>query len=164
MHKSIPSLICRVCGSAEETMVHLLAVCPTLATTAYLHHHNLIAAVIHWHLMRLYSFQLCSRSWYSHKPSPVIKSPTAKILWDFKLVTTLNDPSNHPDIVLYDFHQQEIFFVEIFCPADITVVTKEDEKIVPWQHISIRCIICQLPLSQFFWDVWVWSPLIAYSF
>ena len=47
MHKSIPSLMCRVCGLAEETVVHLLAACPTLATTAYLHHHNLVAAMIH---------------------------------------------------------------------------------------------------------------------
>ena len=34
MHKSIPSLMCRVCGSDEETIVHLLAACLTLATTA----------------------------------------------------------------------------------------------------------------------------------
>ena len=36
MHKSIPSLMCRACGSAEETIVHLLAAFPTLATAAYL--------------------------------------------------------------------------------------------------------------------------------
>ena len=59
----------------------------------------------------------------------MIESPTAKILWDFRLVTTINHPSNCPDIVLYDFCQQQIFFIEISCPADINVVTKEDEKI-----------------------------------
>ena len=36
MHKSIPSLMCRVCSSAEETIVHLLAAFPTLSTAAYL--------------------------------------------------------------------------------------------------------------------------------
>ena len=79
--------------------------------------------------MKFYSFQSCGRSWYSHKPPPVIESSIAKILWDFRLVTTHNHPSNRPDIVLYDFHQQEIFFIEISCPADINVSTKEDEKI-----------------------------------
>ena len=64
-----------------------------------------------------------------HKPPPVIESSIAKILWDFRLVTTHNHPSNRPDIVLYDFHQQEIFFIEISCLADINVSTKEDEKI-----------------------------------
>ena len=129
MHKSIPSLMCRVCGTAEETIVHLLAACHILATTAYLHRHNLVAAVIHWHLMRFYSFQSCSRSWYSHKPPPVIESSSAKILWDFILATSHNHPSNRHDIVLYDFRQQEIFFIEISCPADINVSIKEDEKI-----------------------------------
>ena len=129
MHKSIPSLMCRICGTSEETIVHLLAACPILATTAYLHCHNLVAAVVHWHLMRFYSFQSCSRSWYSHKPPPVIESSIAKILWDFRLVTTSNHPSNRPDIVLCDFHRQEIFLIEISCPEDINVSTKEDEKI-----------------------------------
>ena len=140
MHKFIPSLMCRVCGTAEETIVHLLAACPILATTAYLHRHNLVAAVIHWHLMRFYSFQSCSRLWYSHKPSPVIESSSAKILWDFRLATSHNHPSSHPDIVLYDFRQQEIFFVEISCPADINVSIKEDEKIN--KYLSLATDFC----------------------
>ena len=118
--------MCRVCGSAEETIVHLLAACSTLATTTYLHHHDLVAAVIHRHLMRFYSFQTCSRAWYSHKPPPVIESPTAKILWDFRLVRNFKHLSNRPDTVLYDFRQ---FFIKISCPADINISTKEDEKI-----------------------------------
>ena len=55
--------------------------------------------------------------------------PLVKILWDFRLATTLNHPSNCPDIVLYDFRKQDIFFIEISCPADINVATKENEKI-----------------------------------
>jgi len=47
IHKSEPSLSCRLCGQAEETIVHLLSVCPVLAPTAYLHRHNLIAAAVH---------------------------------------------------------------------------------------------------------------------
>ena len=160
MNKSIPSLMCRICGTTEETIVHLLAACPILATTAYLHCHNLVTAVIHWHLIRFYSFQSCSRSWYSHKPLPVIKSSTAKILWDFRLVTNFNHPSNRPDIVLYDFHrflaQQTLMFQ--------LKRMKRLINIALWQQISIKCITCQLPLSQLFWDVRAWFPLVVYSF
>ena len=46
MHKSVPSLPCRVCGTAEETIVHLLVACPSLATIEYFYRHNLVAAVI----------------------------------------------------------------------------------------------------------------------
>ena len=34
-----------------------------------------------------------------------------------------------PIVHANNFHQQEIFFIEISCPADINVSTKEDEKI-----------------------------------
>ena len=102
-------------------------------TIAYLLYHNLDAD---WHLVTFYSFQSCSRSWYSHKPPPVIESLTAKILWDFRLVPNFNHPCNHPDIVLYDFNQQEIFFIEISCPADINVSTKEDEKITKYCSLA----------------------------
>ena len=37
MGKHLPSLMCRVCGQAEETIIHLLSSCPSLAPTAYLY-------------------------------------------------------------------------------------------------------------------------------
>ena len=52
MHKHVPSLLCRVCGQSEETIVHLLSACPKLATSAYLYRHNLIAGALHWHLLK----------------------------------------------------------------------------------------------------------------
>jgi len=62
MHKFVPSLSCRLCGSAEETIVHLLSACSMLAPTAYLHRHNLVAKAIQWHLMRVYSFPRTGQS------------------------------------------------------------------------------------------------------
>ena len=37
MKMSIPSIMCRLCGEHEESVVHLLAACPSLAATAYLY-------------------------------------------------------------------------------------------------------------------------------
>ena len=156
MHKSVPSLLCRVCGIAEETIVHLLAGCPLLATTEYFYRHNLMAAVIHWHLMKVYSFQTSGRSWCTHKPPPVLESSAAKILWDFGLTTHQKHASNRPDIkyiVLFDYWSCEILFIEISCPADTNVLIKEDENlinIILWHMISMQCITCQLPLSLWF--------------
>ena len=42
MNKSIPSLLCRVCEQAEETILHLLSSCPSLAVSTYLYCHNLV--------------------------------------------------------------------------------------------------------------------------
>ena len=136
MHKPIPSLLCRECGTAEETIVHLLAACPSLATTEYFYRHNLVAAVIHWHLMKVYSFPISGRSWCTHKPPPVLETSAAKILWDFGLTTHQKHASNRPDIVLFDYKSHEILFIEISCPADINVSTKEAEKLSKYHLLA----------------------------
>jgi len=134
MHKS---LNCRLCGHAEETIVHLLSACPVLAPTGYLHRHNLVAKAIHWHLMRVYSFSKTSQSWCSHKPPSVPESSDAKILWDFSLCTDHNHSSNRPDIVLFDYRQKQISFIEVSCPTDINVATKEEKKLSKYSDLAV---------------------------
>ena len=85
MHKSVPSVLCRVCGQSEETIVHLLAACPMLAASTYLYRHNLVAGALHWHLLKEYSIPPNSKSWFTHKPPPVVETSQVKILWDFSL-------------------------------------------------------------------------------
>jgi len=136
MHKSVLTLLCRVCGQAEETIVHLLAACPVLALTAYLYRHNLVAAVIHWHLSKVYSLPLSGGSWFTHQPLPVVEGSSAKLLWDFSLASDYKHSANRPDIVLFDYQQQNIFFVEASCPADINVTVKEDEKL---NKYTLKC-------------------------
>ena len=129
MGKRLPSLMCRVCGQAEETIIHLLSSCPSLAPTAYLYRHNLVASVLHWHLSKIYSLPLRSTSWFTHKPMPVVENSAAKLLWDFSLISPSHHPSNRPDIVLFDYQKKHISFVEVSCPADPHVMSKENEKL-----------------------------------
>jgi len=136
MKLNIPSVMCRLCREHEESVVHLLAACPSLAATAYLYRHNLVAGVVHWHLMRVYGFPLCSTSWLTHRPPTVVKSSTVKILWDFSLQSASHHLSNHPDIVLFDYDQKKIYFVEISCPADVNVLSKEQEKLQKYQALA----------------------------
>jgi len=136
MHKSVPSLGCRLCGQVEETIVHLLSACPVLAPTAYLHRHNLVASVVHLHLMNTYSFVGADQSWCSHKPPPVLESSTAKILWDFTLHTDHHHSSNRPDIVLFEYCEKRIYFIEISCPADVNVQLKEVEKLSKYRDLA----------------------------
>ena len=136
MHKPVPSLMCRMCHQAEEIIVHLLSACPQLVSTAYLHRHNLVAMVVHWHLMKVYSFPTVSQSWCSHRPPPVLESSVAKILWDFSLHTVHNHSSNRPDIVLFDYQRKQIYFIEVSCPADINVLLKEEEKSLKYRDLA----------------------------
>ena len=127
MNKSIPSLLCRVCGQAEETIFHLLSSCPSLAVSTYLYHHNLVTSVLHWHLSKMHSFPLRATSWFTHKPQPVVENSNAQLLWDFCLVSASHHPSNRPDIVLFDYQNKKILFIEVSCPADPHVLVKEDK-------------------------------------
>jgi len=61
MRKHVPSLMCRLCGEFEETIVHLIAACPSLAASEYLFRHNLVAGV---HPMRVQCIWPCGGLWF----------------------------------------------------------------------------------------------------
>ena len=136
MKMSIPSIMCRLCGEHEESVVHLLAACPSLAATAYLYRHNLVAGVVHWHLMRLHGFLPGSSCWFTHRPPAVVESSVVKILWDFSLQSASHYLSNRPDIVLFDYDLKKIYFIEVSCPADVNVPSKEQEKLQKYQSLA----------------------------
>ena len=77
----------------------------------------------------MYSLPIVSKSWYNHHPPPVVETSNAKLLWNFSLATDYTHVANHPFIVLFEYQQQQIYFVEVSCPADINVTSEEDEKI-----------------------------------
>jgi len=106
-----------------KTIIHLLSFCPSLAVSAYLYPHNLVARVLHWYLSKIYSFPLKATSWYIHKPLPVVETSITKSLWDFSLVLTCRHPSNQPDLVSFDYQQKSILFVEVSCPVDMHLHT-----------------------------------------
>ena len=136
MKMSIPSIMCRLCGEHEESVVHLLAACPSLAATAYLYRHNLVAGVVHWHLMRLHGFLPGSSCWFTHRPPAVVESSAVKIMWDFSLQSASHHLSNRPDIVLFDYDLKKIYFIEVSCPADVNVPSKEQEKLQKYQSLA----------------------------
>ena len=40
--------MCRICGQYQETIDHIVAGCPELAKTEYLHRHDKAASYLHW--------------------------------------------------------------------------------------------------------------------
>jgi len=136
MKMSIPSVMCRLRRVHEESIAHLLSACRSLAATAYLYRHNLVAGVLHRHLMKTYGFPSRSSSWLTHRPAAVVESSTVKILWDFSLQSVSYHLSNRPDIVLFDYAVKRTYFIEISCPADVNIFTKEQEKIRKYQSLA----------------------------
>jgi len=137
MHVPGPTVMCRLCNSHEETIQHLMAGCPTLAPTSYLHRHNLVAGVIHWHLCRTFGIHTAARNWFSYKPLPVVENAEIKILWDFGVITVSRIESNRPDIVVFLKEAPEkILLIEVSCPADTNVPDKEFNKVGKYQRLA----------------------------
>ena len=42
--------MCRICGQIQETIDHIVAGCPQLAKTEYLHRDNKAATYLHWNI------------------------------------------------------------------------------------------------------------------
>ena len=80
MHGENVHSTCRVCGSADETLIHIVAECPKLAQKEYKQmRHDNFAKVIHWKLCEKWGFEK-SDQWYTHKPEKVLESEECKIL------------------------------------------------------------------------------------
>jgi len=135
-------LLCRLCHEHEETIQHILAGCPVLASTGYIERHNMVAQVVHWHLCKSFSLPLSSGTWFTYVPLPVVENDAVKILWDFGLFTDIRILKNRPDIVVFLKQCQRIMFLEISCPADVNVFEKEDEKILKYQPLAREISSC----------------------
>ena len=135
MHTLIQSILCRLCQEQEETIQHILSGCPVLAPTSYLRRHNMVGRMLHLHLSKSFKLPISAKCWYDHQPLPVVENEVAKVLWDFGLYTDVHVSSNRPDIVLFLKKEERIIFFEVACPADINVLTKEQEKLNKYQTL-----------------------------
>ena len=67
------SPLCRMCGSKEETVAHVVGECGKLAQTEYKGRHENMAGYIHWQLCGKCGLERAN-SWYEKKPEGVAES------------------------------------------------------------------------------------------
>ena len=62
---------CRLCGTKEETVMHLVSGCPKLAQKQYKRRHDNVARRVHWELCKKHGLESSGR-WYEHTPADVV--------------------------------------------------------------------------------------------
>ena len=62
------SLLCRLCGESNETVMHLSSGCPVLAKLKYRIRHDIAGKHIHCLLLKKYGIP-AGNEWYSHVPN-----------------------------------------------------------------------------------------------
>ena len=74
---------CRLCGTAPESMAHVLSACPVLAQTKYLVRHGAVLKVLFFDIIDDLGLIEASPPWYSPtKPQPVYEGVHAQAYWD----------------------------------------------------------------------------------
>ena len=130
------SPICRLCGEREETISHIVAECTKLAQKQYRHwRHDRVALVIHWTLCKRFGFPH-SDQWYEHVPERVLENENVKLLWDFSIQMDHHLEHNKPDILIHEKTSRGCYIIDVACPFDTRVKTKELEKVERYQDLK----------------------------
>jgi len=128
---------CRVCGSALETIPHIVAGCSFWAGSLYKKRHDCVGKYLHWNLCRKFGFATASQ-WWNHVPVPVEESNDIKLLWDFTIVTDRCIAANRPDLILVLKQSRHALLVDFACPADNNIKRKETEKVTKYQDLVLE--------------------------
>ena len=135
--KTAKSDRCRICEKEPETTFHLLAGCDVLAKKQYLDRHNNVARYVHHCICKAYNFQT-EKKWHLHKPTDVIMDKRVEITWDMILTTDRDVGSNRPDIVIRDKFEKKTYIIDISCPSDVNVCSKENEKLTKYSGLRVE--------------------------
>ena len=71
---------------SNETVSHILNMCPKLNTNNYLKRHSNVAAILHRNICQHYGTKTSKTPW-KHSPEPKTENKEVKVLWDFEIRT-----------------------------------------------------------------------------
>nr|CAH7741340.1 unnamed protein product [Callosobruchus chinensis] len=136
MGVNVPDARCRACRQAPETLMHLLSACRTYAGTAYVHRHNAALRVLYYHLRHSYGIDETPVLPYAPGDiESVVENERCRIYWNYSFPTLELVQANKPDIVLLDHQQKTMFVIEFSAPAEVNIVSKEEEKRTKYQAL-----------------------------
>jgi hypothetical protein len=136
--KEINDSKCRMCGQADEHVMHILAGCPVLAPKEFLHRHDQVGKYIHWKICHHYNIPNTAENWYEHKPETVTTWEDITILWDMQIQTDRTIKANKPDIVIKDQTNSQCWLIDMAVPSDYNVAATKVEKLSKYKDLEIE--------------------------
>ena len=94
---------CRLCGSHDETVDHILTSCSVIAQSCYKNVTMLLQGLFTGNWQGGVDFKLHTMKWWDHHPVPVMQNNSMKLLCDFTIQTDRRLSHNRPDIMCVDF-------------------------------------------------------------
>ena len=105
--------MCRICGQFQETINHIVAACPGLAKTEYLHRHNKEATYLHWNICKEMNVD-SNENWYEHEPQTVTEKDKITMLWNMPIQTDREIKANGPEIIINNKQEKSCLLIDMF--------------------------------------------------
>ena len=137
IYKTPCSARCRLCGSFDETIDHLVSCCSFLAQKGYKNRHDRVASHGHWMIAKQAGFPV-QDLWWKHCPPRVCENNVCKLLWDFSIVTDTSLQHNHPDITMVLKQTNEVYLIDI--PGDSRLSQKVIDKLTKYVDLKIKVV------------------------
>ena len=125
--KTAESPLCRMCGTRNETISHIVSECGKLAQKEHKRRHDTVRRNVRWQLCEKLGFNR-ARLWYEHEPESVVENKSSKILWDFIIQCDHMIEVRRPDISVVDKVKKETMIIGVAIPGETRMCNKEQEK------------------------------------
>ena len=99
--KTSESPLCRMCGTRNETVSHIVSEFSKLAQKEYKRRHYNVGRHVPWQFCEKLGFNR-ARLWYEFEPESVVENKNFKILWDFAIDCDHMIEARRPDLVVVD--------------------------------------------------------------
>ena len=121
---------CRLCGTAPESMAHVLSACPALAQTKYLARHDAVLKVLFFDIIEDLGLIEALPPWYSStKPQLLYEGPYAQAYWDIPVYGEYQDlRANRIDAWIINHQEKKVIAIEMSCPWVSNRQKKTSEK------------------------------------
>ena len=119
---------CRLCKSANEDIIHIIASCPMMSVRYYLPlRHDVIAKIVYNALIKE---NPSYRKYDLESPEYIHKESNQEYWCNISIKTATKIPNNKSDLLLWDRDKKICQVIEFSCPADINSSRKVEEKVM----------------------------------
>jgi hypothetical protein len=129
---------CRLCGKEEEGVIHWLSSCEYLARAEYLKRHDQALRVLYAAVLKKYGIVEMNMAWFNIRVEKVKENEKVMVAWNMRIPTHAHVEHRWPDLRIEDKTKKAIYLVDMSCPNDSNVRSKEQEKLQNYIQLDLE--------------------------
>jgi hypothetical protein len=134
--KAVENTKCRLCNKQEEGIKHWLCSCEYLAGREYLKRHDQTLRVFYGEVLKQYELVDEQIAWFNIRVEAVRENEKCLVVWNKRIPTHTKVEHRWPDLRIEDKEKKTIWIVDMACPSDGAVKSKEEQKRLNYQELA----------------------------